>query len=406
MSSATDLPPISDDISTPERDTLVEKARALREELWESAEENDRERRLTERTVSAVTDSGLMRLMTPRRMGGYQADVRTLVDVATELGRGCPSTAWVTGVLNVGNFVVSLFPQQAQEEVWQDNPDARTALVLGVPARNVEPADGGAVISGEWAYASGSLHSEWMCLLVALDTGDGRPQPHFALFSSEEVQVKDTWFFTGMRGTGSNTVVADRVFVPRHRLLPYLPVRDGQMDGRADADNLYRNSMTGVFSLGLLGSLIGGADAALRYVRSKAPTRPVAGSTYTNQAESPTTQLALAEAAMKIDTARLHARRIAETVHRHALAQSNPDLATRARSRMDGAHVAQQCREAVDLLVTAYGSSAFNESNPLQRIWRDINVGSRHAGFGMGIPQQLYGRALLGADPRQISALV
>lgn len=56
--------------------------------------------------------------------------------------------------------------------------------------------------------------------------------------------------------------------------------------------------------------------------------------------------------------------------------------------------------------MTAYGSSAFNEANPLQRIWRDVNVGSRHAGFGMGIPQQLYGRALVGRDPREISLLV
>ncbi|MEY9211722.1 acyl-CoA dehydrogenase family protein [Thermobifida halotolerans] len=404
MNNSTATESFSTDISAPDRDTLVGRAEALREKLWEDAEESDRERRLTERAVSGVTGAGLMRLMTPKRMGGYQADVRTLLDVATELGRGCPSTAWVTGVLNVGNFVVSLFPEEAQEEVWRDNPDARTALVLGVPSRAVEPVDGGAVVSGEWAYASGSLHCEWVCLLVAL--GADTPQPHFALFRAEEVRVKDTWFFTGMRGTGSNTVVADRVFVPRHRLLPYLPVRNGEMDGLVDADNLYRNSMTGVFSLGLLGALIGGADAALRYVREKAPTRPVAGATYANQAESPTTQLALTEAATRIDTAELHARRIADTVHRHARAGRNPDLLTRARSRMDAAYVAQQCREAVDVLVTAYGSSAFHESNPLQRIWRDINVGSRHAGFGMGIPQQLYGRALVGADPRQISVLV
>jgi 3-hydroxy-9,10-secoandrosta-1,3,5(10)-triene-9,17-dione monooxygenase len=67
--------------------------------------------------------------------------------------------------------------------------------------------------------------------------------------------------------------------------------------------------------------------------------------------------------------------------------------------------VAQQCRDAMDLLMTAYGSSAFSDSCPLQRIWSDVQVGSRHAAFGMGIPQQVYGRALAGMDPRQVSFL-
>ncbi len=229
---------------------------------------------------------------------------------------------------------------------------------------------------------------------------------HFALLPIADVQIKDTWFFTGMRGTGSNTVVADRVFVPRHRLLPYLPVLNGETDGLVDDRHLYRNSLTGLFALGLIGALIGGAGAAFQYVRSAAGSRPVAGSTYRNQAESPTAQLDLAAAAMKIDTAELHAQRIADTADRHARAGRNADLLTRARTRMDSTRVTQQCRAAIDLLVTVHGSSAFNESNPLQRIWRDINVGSRHAGFGMGVPEQVYGRALVGRDPREISILL
>jgi hypothetical protein len=67
---------------------------------------------------------------------------------------------------------------------------------------------------------------------------------------------------------------------------------------------------------------------------------------------------------------------------------------------------AQRCRETIDTLLTAYGSSAFHESNPLQRIWRDINVGSRHVAFGLGIPEMIYGRVLVGRDPREVSYLV
>jgi alkylation response protein AidB-like acyl-CoA dehydrogenase len=158
--------------------------------------------------------------------------------------------------------------------------------------------------------------------------------------------------------------------------------------------------------VGLIGSMIGGAEAAYQYVAEAAANRPVAGSTYKAQIDSPTLQLDLAAAAMAIDTAKLHAARIADTVDEFARAGHNADLLTRARARMTATFVGERCREAIDILVTAFGTSAFAEHNPLQRIWRDINVGSRHAGFGMGIPHQVYGRALVGRDPRDVSAMV
>ncbi|MBB2911036.1 alkylation response protein AidB-like acyl-CoA dehydrogenase [Streptosporangium becharense] len=385
---------------------LVARAAGLRADLWADAAESERTRRLTGRVVSGITEAGLTRLMTPRRLGGYQTSIRTLLDVTAELGRGCCSAGWVTGVLNAGNFVVSLFPETAQDEVWGTNPDARTALVLGMPARGVTETDGGVLVTGRWAYASGCRHADWIGVLIAVGGGSGGPVVHFALMRMDEVSVEDTWHFAGMRGTGSDTVVADRVFVPRHRLLPYLPVLNGETDGVVDPSHHYRNSLTGLFSIGLIGSLVGGAEEAFRYVQEKAPTRPAAGSTYANQAESPTLQLDLAAAATKVDSARMLAMGITDRIDRFAAAGENPDLVTRARARMDSTQTGQLCREAVDLLLTAYGSSAFNEANPLQRIWRDVNVGSRHAGFGMGIPQQVYGRALVGGDPREISLLV
>ncbi|MFJ4778906.1 acyl-CoA dehydrogenase family protein [Streptomyces sp. NPDC088762] len=387
-------------------DELVARATALRDDLRRDSPGSEQTRRLSDDVIGKITAAGLTRLLTPRRLGGHGTGVRTLLDVATELGRGCCSAAWVTGVLNAGNFVVSLFPDRVQDEVWGDDADARTAQILGRPAFSVEETDGGVLVSGEWGYASGSLHAEWVGALIATGGEPGRPETYFALMPVADVSIKDTWHFAGMRGTGSNTVVADRIFIPEHRLLPYLPVLNGETDGLVPESHAYRNSMTGVFSIGLIGALIGGAQAALEYVREQVHTRPVAGSTYAHQADSPTTQLDLAAAAVKVDTALLHARRLADTVDSHARAGENPDLATRARGRMDSTHVAQQCREAIDLLVTVYGSSAFSESNPLQRIWRDINVGSRHAGFGMGIPEQVYGRALVGKNPRDISLLV
>jgi len=189
-------------------------------------------------------------------------------------------------------------------------------------------------------------------------------------------------------------------------VMPYAPIVTGQLRGPAGADNLYRSSFSGLLSVGLLGPQIGAVEAAFRYVREQAPQRRVASSTFTSQVQSPAFQTDLAEVSITIDGANLHAHRLARTVEDYARTGLLPDEVTRSRARMEATHVTRSCREAIDTLITAFGSSAFAESNPLQRIWRDVHLGSRHAGFGMGIPQLVYGRSLVGLDPREISYLV
>jgi len=388
------------------QDELVGRAAAVRQRLWEDAPVADRDRRLTDRVIDSVVQAGLMRLLTPKRFGGYEADMRTFLDVTTELGRGCCSTAWVTGVLNVGNFVVSLFPSATQDQVWSADPDARSALVLGSASASIEPTADGIYITGQWPYASGSLHADWVAVLVAIPAKAGPPEVNLALIPINQVQLRDTWHFTGMRGTGSGTVDIHRAFVPRTHMLPFLPLFNGEADTVVEVWHPYRNSLAGLFSIGLIGPMIGSAETALQYVLDQGGTRRVAFSHYSELEQSPTFQLDVASAARKLETAKLHARRIADTVDENARTDHNPDLLTRSMLRMDSTYVAQQCRETLDTLLTTYGSSAFNETNPLQRIWRDINVASRHIAFGMGVPEQLYGRALIGQDPRAISYLV
>ncbi|MGK5640833.1 acyl-CoA dehydrogenase family protein [Streptomyces sp. URMC 126] len=389
----------------PSRAELVARAAALRDRLWEDAPRADRDRRLGSGTVDAIRDAGLFRLLTPRRFGGYEADSRTLLDVVTELGRGCGSAAWVTGVLNAGNFVTALFPDEAREEVWGRNPDAGVALVLGpgAPARRVE---GGALVTAEWPYASGSGHCDWAVVVVPVQDGDAAPEPFLALIPAGDTTVKDTWFITGLRGTGSNTIVVDGKTVPDHRLIPLMPALDGTLPPRHPEETLYRSNFAGVLLTSLLGAQLGEVRAALELVLEKAPKRSVNASVYTSQAQSVTFQTTVAEAATKIDTARFHAHRLTEDIDAHARRAETLDVPVRTRVRNDSAYASRQCREAVDLLVTAHGTSAFAEFNPLQRIWRDVHVANRHAGFGAGIPEEMYGRVLLGEDPRAVSFLL
>ena len=141
------------------------------------------------------------------------------------------------------------------------------------------------------------------------------------------------------------------------------------------------------------------AQAVLEYATAKAPRRSVSSTTYTAQTDSVAFQLRLAEAAIKIDSALMHAHRAAADVQSAAEAGGLPEPLIRARVRMDSGWVSTLCREAIDDLMTAHGSSGFADFSPIARIWRDQETSSRHAILQTDVCKEVYGKALLGVEP-------
>ena len=56
----------------------------------------------------------------------------------------------------------------------------------------------------------------------------------------------------------------------------------------------------------------------------------------------------------------------------------------------------ESAREAIRVLCSAHGASSFAEASPMQRIWRDSEIASRHAVVAPEISALIYGRALMG----------
>ena len=67
--------------------------------------------------------------------------------------------------------------------------------------------------------------------------------------------------------------------------------------------------------------------------------------------------------------------------------------------RTDTALTAKCCREAVDLLVSAHGTTSLADWNRMQRLWRDVHVASHHAITEWQVNLEIYGKALLGVEP-------
>jgi 3-hydroxy-9,10-secoandrosta-1,3,5(10)-triene-9,17-dione monooxygenase len=390
-------------LARPDSQELVDRANGLRARLFDDAANVDKNRTLPDSTFEAMRDADLLRLLVPTRFGGLGADMRTYLEVTMALGRGCGSSAWVAGVLNAGNWIAASYPEQAQEEVWGANPLATTASILA-PTSEARNVAGGVVLNGKWGYTSGVNHCDWVSLCYpGISPYDQGMQ--LALAPVSELSVEDTWHVSGMRGTGSNTVIAQDLFIPTHRLRPVRPLFQGE-NVTTTAESNQRVSLAGMLPLSLIGAQLGQAQAALDLVVELAPKRRITTTTYTSQAESVGFQVDVADAASTIDAATTMGRQAAQTLDEYAAKGAFPNETLRTRLRNNMSWAAMHSFRAVDQLMTAHGTSGFAEFSPLQRIWRDAGIASRHAAFNTRIAQELYGKSLLNQNPSDISFLV
>ena len=376
---------------------LVERARELFPLIRANAAATEAGRRVVDANIEALQSAGLLRVSLPRRYGGHEADLRTTIAVSGEIARACGSTGWVTALLNMCNWVVGLYPERVQDEVFGANPDARIAAVVA-PRATTRKVEGGFVVSGRWPWASGCLHAQWAALGMPVVDAAGTPVDQgLALIPMAELSIEDTWHSTGMRGTGSNTVVAQEVFVPDYRIMSLPQAIEGTYPTeRANVERLYGAAFMPVLVIILIGPPLGLARAALEEVAAVLPNRGIQYTSWERQVDAPVTHMQIAEAAMLIDSAHLHAGRAADDIDNAMRLGVIPDLAARARIRMDCSRAVHCAKQAVDVLMHASGGSAFAESNPLQRIWRDVNTAALHGILTHATNLEMYGRILLG----------
>ncbi|MEJ2871235.1 acyl-CoA dehydrogenase family protein [Actinomycetospora sp. OC33-EN08] len=397
--------PGATDADRDRRADLVGRAAKVVPLLARNAVATEDARRVVEENIAAIEEAGLFSIMRPERFGGLQTDFRTKLEVSRELARGCGSTSWVTTLMNVCSWFTALWPEQAQQDVWGGDPNARIAGVLA-PTGTAREVDGGWMVSGRWGWASGSAHSQWALVGLPLTDADGAlVDQGMVLIPMADVTIEDTWFVAGMRGTASNTLVVDEVFVPRHRYVSLGAAIVGANELAHPDEALYRSAFIPVAALVLAGPQLGLAQAALDLVVEKAPKRTISYTFYETQVGAPTVQLAVGRAASLIDSAHLHAYRAAAEIDEAAARGEYPDYDVRARMRMDTGAAVTHAREAIRLLVSAHGASSFAEASPLQRIWRDSETASRHAVVNPEISQEIYGKALLGVRG-DVTALV
>jgi alkylation response protein AidB-like acyl-CoA dehydrogenase len=399
MTATADAPaPAGTTPKEPSADELVARVRELHPLLRANAAAGEENRRVPQESMQALQQAGILRIAQPRRYGGYETSMRTMLDVSAAVGEADGGTSWVVTLLNVCSWLVGLYPGQAQDDVWRDHPDALISGVL-TPTAETTKVDGGYRVTGRWYWNSGSWHADWAVLGLPLTDASGEVVDQaVALVPRADLELEETWFVAGMKSTGSNCLIATDVFVPDHRIMSVPPAIEGHYGTEFTDEVLYRSALVPILALVLAGPQLGMGRAALELVRQKAATKPISYTFYTAQTDSVAFQLQLAEAAMRIDTAHLHAYRAADDIDQGAARGEYLDFLTRARVRADTGWAIENITKAIDLLLSAHGASSFADANALQRFWRDSAVAARHAVILPVISYEVYGKALLGRE--------
>jgi alkylation response protein AidB-like acyl-CoA dehydrogenase len=377
---------------------LLARVAEMRPLLERNAAQGEADRRILDESIDALAEAGLFRITVPRRFGGHEVDIRTKLEITAAVAEADGATGWVLALTTVCGWMVGCYADQAQQDIFGADPDARVCGVLA-PSVETRREDGGLVVSGRWPWASGSLHSTWGLVGVFDKNEVGEIIEHaLALIFMSDLMIEDIWFVAGMKGTGSNTMVADEVFVPDHRMLSVPKAIENEYPTPHKDEALYRSSFIPVLALILVGPQLGMARAARDLAIEKAPKRAISYTNFERQTDSVAFQLELAKAAMLVDTAHLHAFRAAGDIDAAARDGRKLDYVTRARVRADTAYTADTARAAIDGFVSLHGGSSFADSSRMQRIWRDANVAGRHAVVSPTVSYEVYGKALLVVD--------
>jgi indole-3-acetate monooxygenase len=375
--------------AAPARSADVEAlAREIADVAAAVADQTERDRRLPEELLARLHESGLLRAGAPVEAEGLELDPGLAMRCAEEVARGDTSAGWCVSIGLTSSLLLAYLPPDTRDELFGGGRGV--AAGVWAPRGKARPVDGGVVVSGRWPFCSGIHHSDVLfagCFVEASRSADDRPQHRVVVLGKEDLEIQDTWYTLGLRGTGSHDCVADDVFVPESCLFSLF---DGPLLDRP----LYRFPLLGYFALSIGAAALGNARAAIDDLVTLAGSKVGQGSSRTLAERAPT-QAAVARAEASL--------RAAQALYYDAIAaaweaaQGEEPVAVDLRNGLRLA-ATQAVRTSADVVRSMYdlgGGTAIYDSSPLQRRFRDAHTATAHFQVNE-TSREVPGRILLG----------
>ena len=378
---------------------VVASARQIGPTIAGHAAAAERDRRLAKPVLEALRGAGFFRLFTPRALGGLEIDPVTFARVVEEISTHDSAAGWAFQAGNTGAWWASRMAPEGVAEVYADGPDLLMAASFSPPHR-AETVAGGFQVTGRGPLASTIHDSRWVMMSAVVHDG-GRPRmspmgPEVValVLPTSDVEIIDTWDSLGMRGTDSNDVAANGVFVPASRAFHLNPdyVPGAPFDGP-----LYRMPALAATYTIIAPVALAIAGNAVRELREIVTTKVPLGSMKTAR-DRGAVQAAVAEAEATVRSARLFFYDAVTAAWQRAVARERFTLEHKADLMLASSWAVRSAARATDLMHRMGGTSGIYARSRLERLFRDAQT-VRHHGFVSESRLETVGQVYLGVAP-------
>ena len=369
---------------------LIEAARKAAVRIAGRSSEADRERRVPIENIQDLHEAGLLTVVIPRNLGGTEADLVTQVAVYELIGGACASTAWVMG--NHSVFCTRAMGMMGDDSHFliRDVVD-NGALIshAAIPGGDTKRSSGGFIASGRWPFVSGSNLSTWMFLSTMVED-----ENRFMIIPTSQpgLTIEPTWQAMAARGSMTNDVLLDKVFVPEgmapiaRRPAPHEPwLPDGPAVLKVPTKA----------RVWMSGMMLGVAQAALDDTVDfgKARSMTVGGG---SRSSMPGNQFAVADAAMAIEAGRAFLVQEARSITDKSRSGQDFVPEDAVRMEMAGLVARENAQRAVDRLFSVRGAHGLFETGTFERYYRDVRMGTLHAVTAPDLVREEVGKHIFG----------
>lgn len=377
---------------------LIRTAGGYLEEIRQRSEEFEQLRQLPQDLAERMARDGLYEVCTPQEYGGSECSPRTYAEVIELLATADASAAWCTFIGITSSFSMSSAQTAGIKSILKQ-PGTITAGVFAPNGRAVKTVRNGVagyIVKGQWQWGSGSRNATWIGGGAFIADADGRlsldqtgkPQHLSVIFSSDEVNLLDTWTVMGLQGTGSTDFKVDHVFVPESRVIE-------RFGTRKSSHPIFLFPNFGMLAIGIASVALGAARETINDFLQFANKKTPQGNNRT-LSEKASTQKDIAKAEAALRSGRAFFYEAIDAAWNGAL-QGEVTTQHRSDIRLATTNAVHAARTAVDLIYELAGGTAVYRTSPLQRRFRDVHVAGQH----MMVNQATYeivGRLLLGLE--------
>jgi alkylation response protein AidB-like acyl-CoA dehydrogenase len=382
---------------------ILHAAIALAPAIRAVGDEIEQGRRLPASVVQALKDAGIFGMAMPRAWDGPELDPLTQFRVLEALALADGSVGWCAMINCDGGYITAFLDQEVARSMYPDLQAGTAAAAT--PTGQALRVPGGYRVSGRFPFASGCHHCDWVWLgCVVMSNGvpmvdaSGVPETRQCMVQLSQCDILDTWYTTGLRGTGSNDLLVKDVFVAADHTFSFQDKALIKRPGPLYAFPFMFAAKSSPVALGIARHAL---DAMLEIATRKAARRYTLGESL-EPAKLMRDEVFIQDAVGRADTmltaARAHVFEVMGDLWSTLVSGREPSPTQVARFTTAHTYVVGVGVEVVQLVFKAAGGTAVYQQGPLERCLRDLLTMNQHV-IGTLRTYEMAGRLLLGLEP-------